>query len=83
MDINDLATKQTFEINDMAGIMCKLMTLLTGDVTKVVLAFALVCIGFGYYLGKINETDHFNKVSKETISQIKRGNNWSHVEVER
>jgi type IV secretory pathway VirB2 component (pilin) len=54
LDAADLQKRQIFEKNDMAGIMCKMMTLLTSDITKAVLAFVLVVMGFGAYLGKIN-----------------------------
>ena len=54
LDAADLNKRQIFERNDMAGIMCKMMTLLTSDITKAVLAFVLVVMGFGAYLGKIN-----------------------------
>ena len=36
-----------------------------------------------YYRGQINDLAHFYKVSQETISHIKTGKRWSHVEVER
>jgi hypothetical protein len=54
LEATDLSKRQVFERNDMSGIMCKMMTLLTSDITKAVLAFVLVVMGFGAYLGKIN-----------------------------
>ncbi len=54
LEATDINKRQVFERNEMAGIMCKMMTLLTSDITKAVLAFVLVVMGFGAYLGKIN-----------------------------
>ena len=54
LEASDLTKRQIFERNEMAGRMCKMMTLLTSDITKAVLAFVLVVMGFGAYLGKIN-----------------------------
>lgn len=36
-----------------------------------------------YYKGQIKDLAHFYKVDITTISLIKKGKNWSHVEVER
>lgn len=42
------------ETNAMAGTLCVLMQFLTSDITKAVLAFVLVIMGFGAYMGKLN-----------------------------
>ena len=36
-----------------------------------------------YYFGQCNDLAHFYKVNPRTISSIKKGASWSHVEVER
>jgi hypothetical protein len=35
-----------------------------------------------YYYGQVNDLAHFYKVNHRTISSIKRGITWSHVEVD-
>jgi len=34
-----------------------------------------------YYRGQVTDLSHFYKVDKRIISNIKRGNRWSHIQI--